>query len=64
MNSCVGFDVFNFEECDGWEMWTGWDEQQECFGSVTICLVFCDDFSFLVGFDDDSVMESMDEDCI
>ena len=63
MSSCVGFDVGNFNDCDGWEWWAGYDEHEECFGSVTICLCFCDDFTSLIGFDDDSVMESMDEDC-
>lgn len=63
MTSCVGFNLAGFDVCDGWECWTGWDDEGPCVGSVIICLVFCDDFSTLVGFDDDSVMESLDVDC-
>lgn len=64
MTSCNGFDLGGFNDCDGWEFWTGYDDQQECAGSLLVCLYFCDDFTSLVGFDDNSFMESMDEDCV
>ena len=69
MTSCLGFDLTGFNICDGWECWSGWDQPEECdehveYSSLNHRVALCDDFTSLIGFDDDSVMESMDEDCI
>ena len=66
MTSCTGFDLSGFTECDGWEWWAGFVGEEDCDVGEEECFFggFCDDFSSLIGFDDDSTMESMDEDCV